>query len=116
MKKLISHLLLLASFAGAWIACAQTDAGSPGQPVDNTNAAVATTPGTNAVPEGPPAPTTNAPVEAVAVPPAGTNDAPPGLMLDVDIERDEGKALAGAVLPGRTYRARQLAPEAALCP
>ena len=45
-----------------------------------------------------------------------TNDAPPGLMLDVAIERDEGKALAGAVLPGRTYRARQLAPEAALCP
>jgi len=81
MKKHISHLLLLASFAGAWIACAQTDAGSPGQPVDNTNAAVATTPGTNAVSEATPAPATNAaPVEAVAVPPASTNEAPPAVM------------------------------------
>ena len=34
-----------------------------------------------------------------------TDGAPPGLMLDVAIERDEGKALAGAVLrTGRTDR------------
>jgi threonylcarbamoyladenosine tRNA methylthiotransferase MtaB len=49
-----------------------------------------------------------------------TDGAPPGLMLDVAIERDEGKALAGAVL-GASRRdferpALELASEAALCP
>jgi threonylcarbamoyladenosine tRNA methylthiotransferase MtaB len=45
-----------------------------------------------------------------------TDGARPGLMLDVAIERDEGKALAGVVLRGRADRAPELASEAALCP
>jgi threonylcarbamoyladenosine tRNA methylthiotransferase MtaB len=49
-----------------------------------------------------------------------TDGAPPGLMLDVAIERDEGKALAGAVLRAGEADferpAPELAPEAALCP
>ena len=48
-----------------------------------------------------------------------TDGAPPGLMLDVAIERDEGKTLAGAVLSGGWDCGPcvpRLAPEAALCP
>ena len=48
-----------------------------------------------------------------------TDGAPPGVMLDVAIERDEGKTLAGAVLSGGWDCAPcvpRLAPEAALCP
>ncbi len=48
-----------------------------------------------------------------------TDDAPPGLLLDVAIERDEGKALAGAILRGGQDCAPsvpELASEAALCP
>jgi threonylcarbamoyladenosine tRNA methylthiotransferase MtaB len=48
-----------------------------------------------------------------------TGDAPPSLMLDIAIERDEGKALSGAILrrdadPADLIHA--LASEAALCP
>ncbi len=49
-----------------------------------------------------------------------TGDARPGLMLDVAIERDEGKALAGTVLRGERRDFKSPAPElalsAALCP
>ncbi len=47
-----------------------------------------------------------------------TDGAPPGLMLDVAIERDEGKALAGLILgqAHRGFAAPALASEAALCP
>jgi threonylcarbamoyladenosine tRNA methylthiotransferase MtaB len=49
-----------------------------------------------------------------------TDGAPPGLMLDVAIERDVGKTLAGAVVLGggrdRAPDVPRLAPEAALCP
>ncbi len=48
-----------------------------------------------------------------------TDDSPPGLLLDVAIERDEGKALAGAILGGGqdcAPSAPELASEAALCP
>jgi threonylcarbamoyladenosine tRNA methylthiotransferase MtaB len=48
-----------------------------------------------------------------------TGDAPPSLMLDVAIERDEGKALSGAILRRDVEPAdliHALASEAALCP
>jgi type II secretory pathway component GspD/PulD (secretin) len=85
MKKIIYHLLLLASLAGVWMARAQTGAG---QLVDNTNTDAATAPGTNTVPEAVPAPDTNAAPPAAAAPvatnaasssssaPATTNAAP----------------------------------------
>ena len=64
MKKIISYLLL-AGLAGGLIARAQTGTAAPGQPVDNTNTAVAAAPeATNAPATTNPPPTTPAPAVA----------------------------------------------------
>ena len=84
MKKIV-YTLLLAGLASALIAQAQTNTAAPGQPVDNTNAAVAAPPTTNSAPEATPAPEaaptpastdTNLPPTAAGAPVADTNNPP----------------------------------------